>query len=198
MDRWECKTSDSYMENRFRFREYSFRSIRFCGGLGVAWVLWLVLGVRGQLEGISSFLLPYGFWGWDWACQPWRQHLYSLTYRLKRTSYPFFWGTVSRGSGWAQPWYVVENDTVCAQSSLDIAQTLMKVKGQLWEISSFLLPRVSWVNPNHQAYTESSFTRWAISLAQRVTGPSGPPPLLPMCEITDVCATTLGLCPIGD
>lgn len=66
--------------------------------------------------------------------------------------------------------------TVCAQSSVDIAQTLMKVKGQLWEVSSFLLPWVSWVNPNHQAYTESSFTCWAVSLAQRVTWPSGPPP----------------------
>ena len=66
--------------------------------------------------------------------------------------------------------------TVCAQSSTDIAQTLMKVKGQLWEVSSFLLPWVSWVNPNHQAYTESPFTCWAVSLAQRVTWPSGPPP----------------------
>lgn len=116
-----------------------------CGGLGVVWVLWRALGVRGQLEGISSFLLPCGLWGWDWACQPWRQHLSSLTH----TSHPFFWGTVSCGSGWAQSWYVVENDTIlslCVHSSVYVAQTLMKVKGQLWEVSSFLLPRVSWVN----------------------------------------------------
>lgn len=58
--------------------------------------------------------------------------------------------------------------TVCAHSSVYVAQTLMEVKEQLWEVSSFLLPRISWVNPNHRAYTESLFT-----LLSCLTGSTG-------------------------
>lgn len=182
MDCWECKTGGSYMENRFRFRGdllisvvlFQFHSFLWRVGCGVSTMA--CVGSQRTTRGDQFF--PSTIWvlgmglslsSLETAPLLTDTHLSPLLLR-----HSFRWIRLGTSLLYCKEWHC--SVTVCAHSSVDIAQTLMKVKGQLWEVSSFLLPRVSWVNPNHQAYTESSFTSWAISLAQSVTWPSGPPP----------------------
>lgn len=182
---WECRTSDSYMENRFRFKgvlmisvvcNIVFYSIHYGWGggrLGVAWVLWCVLEEQRITWGNWFSVSTIWFLGLELSWSALETRTFTHWAISWNPHHPFSWGMVSCGSGWAQTSHVVENDTysviVCTHSSIDRAQTLTKVRGQLWEVSSLLLAWVTWVEPRTPGLQEALCTYWAVSLALRMT-----------------------------
>lgn len=118
---WECRTSDSYMENRFRFKGVLMISV-VCsivfyfihyggGGLGVAWVLWCVLEEQRITWGNWFSAFTIWFLGLELSWSALETRTFTHWAISWNPHHPFSWGMVSCGSGWAQTSHVVENDT---------------------------------------------------------------------------------------